>query len=180
MTPRRPPPLPMLNKASLKKSPIKNLQPLQAGGQSPSRRPNKGKERTKDAFKFPRLVNSFLTDSPLQPPKKRLVSLQRDFEPPVERAVAPPSENIASSPLSSPTKSVTRPLSSRWLPRPQPAEQLEHPAYQEATIEMEMDLPDMETEMSVDGLVEELADPEDFLSFEPLSPQDEVLTTQKN
>ena len=180
MTPRRPPPPPMpqLNKSSLQKSPTKDLQSQQAGGQSPARRPNKGKEKMKDTLKFPRLVNSFLSNSPLHPPKKRLVSLQRDFEPPVEGAVVPPSENIASSPLSSPIKSAARPFSSHWLSRPQSTEPLESPAHQEAMIEIEMDLPDMETGIDMNGPVEELADPEDFLSFEPLSPQDEVPTAK--
>lgn len=41
-----------------------------------------------------------------------------------------------------------------------------------------MQLPDMETGNDMDGLVEELAEPEDFLSFEPMSSQDEVLTTK--
>lgn len=181
MTPRRPPPPPMpqLNKSSLQKSPTKDLQSQQAGGQSPARRPNKGKEKMKDTLKFPRFVNSFLSNSPLHPPKKRLVSLQRDFEPPVEGAVVPPSENIASSPLSSPIKSAARPFSSHWLSRPQSTEPLESPAHQEAMIEIEMDLPDMETGIDMNGPVEELADPEDFLSFEPLSPQDEVPTASK-
>ena len=182
MTPRRPPPPPMpqLNKLSLQKSPGKNLQPQQAAGQSPARRPIKGKEKMKDTLKFPRLVNSFLSNSPLHPPKKRHVSLQRDFEPLVEEGVALPSENIASSPLSSPIKSSARPLSSQWPSLPQPTEPLESPAHQETTVEIEMDLPDMEMGIDMNELVEEPAGPEDFLPFQPFSPQDEVPTENTN
>lgn len=161
-----------LNKVLLNKSPTENLQLQQAGGQSPTRRPNKGKEKIKDTLKFPGLVNSFLPNTPLHLPKKRFATSQRDLESPVQGTVAPLFENIASSPLSSPINSVTRPL----LARRQPTELLESPAHQEAMIDMEMGLPAMETGTDTDGLVEELADPEDFLSFEPFSPQDEVPT----
>src|SRR5258708_38234677 len=95
-----------LNRVPLSRSPATNLQLQQAGGQSPARRPNKGKEKMKDTLKFPGFVNSFLSNTPSHPSKKRL-------EPLVEGAVAFPSQNTASSPLSSPTKSITRPLSSR-------------------------------------------------------------------
>jgi hypothetical protein len=168
-----------LNRASSHRSPAKNLQSQQAGGQSPARRPNKGKEKAKDAPKFPGFVNSFLSNTP----QKRLASSQRGFEPLVEGAFAPLPENITSSPFSSPTKFVAQPPSSRPLSRPQasrqPTEPLDTPAHQEATIDIEMELPDMETEMDMDGFVEEPADPEDFLSFEPLSLQDEVSTQNK-
>ena len=169
VTPRRPPPPPLLpfNSSSFPKSPTKNLQ---AGGQPLAR--NKGKEKMKDTIKFPGFVNSFLSSTPLHPPKRRLASSQRDFESLVEEAVA---ENIASSPLSSPIKSFVRPLSSRRVSQRHPTEPLESPSHQEAAVDVEMELPDMETGNDMDGLVEGLAEPEDFLSFEPLSPQDEVL-----
>ena len=178
VTPRRPQPPPMqsLNKASLHRSPAKNLQLQQVGGQSPTRRPNKGKEKMKDIPKFPGFLNSFLSSTPFNPPKRRLAFSQPDFVSPVEGAVAPPSENIASSPLSSPINSVTRFLSFRLLSEPQPTETLESPAHQEATIDIERELPDMETGMDIDGPLEESADSEDLLSFEPLSPLDEVAT----
>lgn len=41
-----------------------------------------------------------------------------------------------------------------------------------------MELPDMDTGDYTNPFVEELAEPEDFLSFEPLTPQDEVLTAK--
>jgi hypothetical protein len=123
----------------------------------------------KDIPKFPGFVNSFLSNTPLHPPKRRLASSHESL---VEGAVAPPSENIASSPLSSPIKSATRPPSSHRLPQPRPTAPLEFPTHQEATIEM--GLPDIETGDDMDGPVGELTEPEDFLSFEPLSPQDEV------
>ena len=129
----------------------------------------------KDTIKFPGFVNSFLPNTPLHPPKRRLPSSQRDFESIVEDAAA---ENITSSPLSSPIKSLPRPLSSRRVSQQHPTEPLESPSHQEATIDIEMELPDMETGNDMDGLVEELAQPEDFLSFEPLSPQDEVFTAK--
>ena len=180
MTPRRPPPppLPSLSNYSLPKSPTKNRQLQQAGGQSLTRNPNKGKEKMKDTIKFPGFVNSFLSNTPLHPPKRRLASSQRDFGSIVEEAADPTSENIASSPLSSPIKSLPRPLSSRRVSQLHPTEPLESPSHQEAAVDIEMELPDMETGNDVDGLVEELAEPEDFLSFEPLSPQDEVLTVK--
>lgn len=161
-----------LNKFSPNKSPTKNLQLQQAGGQSPARRPNKGKEKMKDTLKFPGLVNSFLPNTPLHPPKKPFATSQWDMESPVKGAVAPLSGNIASSPLSSPINPFTQPL----LPRRRPTELLESPAHQEAMVNMEMGPPAMETGMDTDGLDEEPADPEDFLLFEPFSPQDEVPT----
>ncbi len=180
MTPRRPPPPPLLplNNYSLPKSPTKNLQLQQGEGQSLARNSNKGKEKTKDTIKFPGFVNSFLSNTPLHPPKRRLASSQRDFESLVEGTVDPPSENITSSPFSSPIKSLTRPLSSRRVSQRHPTEPSVSPSHQEATVDIEMELPDMETGNDVDGLVEELAEPEDFLSFEPLSTQDEVLTVK--
>jgi len=181
MTPRRfpPPPIPPLNKLLPHGTPTEHPQLQQPGGQSPTRRPNKGKEKMGGTLKFPGFVNTFLSNTPLHPPKNRLASSHREIEPPVEGTVAPPSENF-SSPLSSPIKSATRPLSSRQPFRPQPAELLEPTAHQEATIDIEMGPPDMETGTDVDALIEEPSDPEDFLSFEPLSPQDEVPTTSKS
>jgi len=177
ITPRRPPPptLPLLNSSSLRGSPTKNLLLQQAGGQSPSRRANKGKEKMKDTLKFPGFVNSFLSNTPLHPQKRRFASSQRDLESTIEETVTPPSEKITSSPLSSPIKSVTRPLSSRRVSQPQA---LKFPTHQEATTNIEMELPDMDTGDYTNPFVEELAEPEDFLSFEPLTPQDEVLTAK--
>jgi hypothetical protein len=179
MTPRRPPPPLLLpfNEFSLHKSSAKNLRLQQAGGQSPARKSNGGKEKTKDTLKFPGFVNSFLSNTPLHPPKRRFAS-QQDFESLVEGAVALPSENIASSPLSSPIKSFTRPLPSRRVSHLHPTEPLESPAHQETTTDIELELPDMGTRNDVDYHVEELAEPDDFQSFEPLSPQDEVLTAK--
>lgn len=178
MTPRRPPPPPLLplNSFSLYNSPTKSLQLQRAGGQSPAQKSNGGKEKMKDTLKFPGFVNSFLSSTPLHPPKRRLASSQQEFESLVEGAVVRPSENITSSPLSSPIKSATRPLSSRRVSQLHPTLPLESPAHQEATIDIEMELSDMETGNDADGHVGELADSEDFLSFEPLSSQDEVFT----
>jgi hypothetical protein len=107
-----------------------------------------------------------------------MASSQRDFESLVGGAIAPPSDSTASSPLSSPIKSAARPLSSHQPSRPQPIEALESPVYKEATADIEMELPDMDTGMDMDGLIDEPTDPEDFLSFEPFSPQDEVPTAK--
>jgi len=173
MTPRRPPPPPLLplSNFSLHKSPTNNLRLQQAGGQSPARKPNGGKEKMKDTLGFPGFVNSFVSNTPLHPPKRRVAHSQPHFESLVEGA----SENITSSPLSSPIKSSTRPPSSRRVSQPHLTEPSESPVHQEATLNIEMELHDMETGNDMDYHVEE---PEDFLSFDPLSPQDEVLTAK--
>src|SRR5260370_7387888 len=77
VTTHRPPPPPMqpLNRVPLSRSPATNLQLQQAGGQSPARRPNKGKEKMKDTLKFPGFVNSFLPNTPSHPSQQPLAPL---------------------------------------------------------------------------------------------------------